>query len=255
MLQASNLIDLGNIRHGFFTREGGVSRSVFASLNCGYSSGDLPLRVEQNRALALARLGIAAGTLCTVRQVHGAEVVIARAPEPGRPRRRADALVSDRPGVTLAVLSADCAPVLLADREARVVGAAHAGWRGALGGVIEAAVQAMIGLGARRERIAAAVGPCIGQPSYEVGPDLRDPVIAEDPESAALFAPVAGTDRLLFDLKAYALRRLARAGIGNRHAMPDDTFADEARFFSARRTRKGGGERFGLLLSAIALGD
>jgi YfiH family protein len=255
MLQASNLADLGNIGHGFFTREGGVSRSVFASLNCGYSSGDEPLRVEQNRALALARLGVAAGSLCTVRQVHGTVVLVARAPQPGRPHRPADALVTDRPGVTLAVLSADCAPVLLADREARVIGAAHAGWRGALGGVIEAAVQAMVRLGARPERIAAAVGPCIAQPSYEVGPDLQGPVIAEDPGSVALFVPIAGTDRLLFDLKAYALRRLARAGIENRDAMPDDTFADEARFFSARRTRRGGGERFGLLLSAIALRD
>ncbi len=255
MLQASNLSDLGGIRHGFLTRAGGVSRGPFEALNCGYSSGDQPERVERNRALALARLGAPADSLCTVRQVHGAEVVVARAPEPGRPSRRADALVSDRPGVTLGVLSADCAPVLFADPEAGVIGAAHAGWRGALAGVIEATVRAMRQLGARPARIRAAVGPCIAKPSYEVGPDLQQAVLAEDPASAPFFTPVAGSDRLLFDLEAYVLRRLARAGIEHGQALGADTFADEGRFFSARRTRKAGGERFGLLLSAIALVD
>jgi YfiH family protein len=255
MLQSSNLGELGRVRHGFLTRAGGVSRGVFEALNCGYSTGDQADRVERNRALALARLGAPAGSLCTVRQVHGAEVVIARAPEPGRPTRRADALVSDRPGVTLGVLSADCAPVLFADAEAGVVGAAHAGWRGALAGVLEATLRVMIELGAHPARIRAAVGPCIGRASYEVGPDLREFVLVEDPASAALFETVAGTDRLLFDLEAYVLRRLARAGIQHRQALGADTFADRARFFSARRTRKAGGERFGLLLSAIALVD
>ena len=187
MLQASNLGALGAIRHGFFTREGGVSEDEFATLNCGYSGGDAPERVERNRALAMARLEVAAGSLCTVRQVHGAAVVIARAPQPGRPSEAADALVSDLPGVTLGVLSADCAPVLLADPAAGVIGAAHAGWRGALAGVIEATVRAMTGLGARPGRIHAAIGPCIAQTSYEVGPDLQDAVLAEDPHSAGLF--------------------------------------------------------------------
>ena len=153
------------------------------------------------------------------------------------------------------MLSADCAPVLLADPAAGVIGAAHAGWRGALAGVIEATVQAMTRLGARPERIHAAVGPCIAKPSYEVGPDLQQPVLVDDPASAVFFEPVAGSDRLLFDLEAYALHRLARAGVGHRCGLGADTFADEARFFSARRTRKAGGERFGLLLSAIALID
>ena len=255
MLRASNLSDLGRIHHGFLTRAGGVSRGEFAALNCGYSSGDAPELIEQNRALALALLGAPAGSLCTVRQVHGAEVVIAQAPEPGRPARRADALVSDRPGLTLGVLSADCAPVLLADPAAGVIGAAHAGWRGALAGVLEATVRAMTQLGAQPARIHAAIGPCIAQFSYEVGPDLQQPVLAEDPGSAGLFAPVAGSDRLHFDLAAYVRRRLARAGIEQCQALGADTFADEARFFSARRTRKAGGERFGLLLSAIALTD
>ena len=255
MLQAACLADLDRVRHGFFTRAGGVSRGEFASLNCGYSGGDDATLVERNRALALERLGAAPGSLCTVRQVHGAAVVVARAAQPGRPGRRADALVTDRPGLTLGVLSADCAPVLLADRTAGVIGATHAGWRGALFGVVEATVEAMIGLGARPQRIRAAVGPCIAQGSYEVGPDLHRPVVAEDPESAPLFLPVAGGDRLLFDLKAYVLRRLARAGVRERHALAEDTCADEACFFSARRTRRRGDERFGLMLSAITLLD
>jgi hypothetical protein len=255
MLQAANLAELDRVRHGFFTRAGGISEGDFAALNCGYSGGDDPLRVERNRALALAGLGAAPASLCTVRQVHGAAVVVARAAAPGRPTRRADALVTDRPGLTLGVLSADCAPVLLADRAAGVIGAAHAGWRGALGGVVEATVLAMAELGARPERIRAAVGPCIALASYEVGPDLQQPVVAEDPASAALFVPLPGGDRLLFDLEGYVLRRLARAGVAERDALAEDTFEDEARFFSARRTRRRGGERFGLMLSAIALAD
>jgi YfiH family protein len=255
MLQAASLGDLGRVRHGFLTRAGGVSRGVFETLNCGYSSGDQIDRVERNRALALERLGAPAGSLCTLRQVHGAEVVIARAPAPGRPNRRADALVSDRAGVTLGVLSADCAPVLFADPDAGVIGAAHAGWRGALAGVLEATVGTMAELGARPARIRAAIGPCIGRASYEVGPDLQGAVLAEDPTTAGLFHAVAGSDRLLFDLEAYVLRRLARVGIERCEALGADTFADQARFFSARRTRKAGGERFGLLLSAIALID
>jgi YfiH family protein len=165
----------------------------------------------------------------------------------------ADALVTDRSGVTLGVLCADCAPVLLADPEAGVIGAAHAGWRGALAGVIEATVRAMLDLGARPAGIRAAIGPCIAQPSYEVGPELLTRFADGDSAAAELFAPIPGSDRLLFDLKGYALLRLARAGIHNRAALPEDTHADEARFFSARRARQRGGDRFGLLLSAIAL--
>jgi len=253
MLQAANLAALERIRHGFFTRLGGVSQGEFESLNCGYSGGDEPELVERNRALALASLGAAPASLCTVRQVHGSTVAVAERAQPGRPSNRADALVTDRPGLTLGVLSADCAPVLLADRAAGVIGAVHAGWRGALAGALEATVQAMGRLGARPERICAAVGPCIAQASYEVGPDLQQPVVDEDPGSAALFLPVDGSDRLLFDLAGYVLRRLARAGVAERDALAEDTFADEARFFSARRTRRRGGARFGLLLSAIAL--
>ena len=192
-------------------------------------------------------------SLCTVRQVHGTKVVVAHAPQPRRPTLEADALVADRPGITLGALSADCAPVLLADVDAGVIGAAHAGWRGALAGVIEATVEAMAERGAVRERTVAVIGPCIAQAYYEVGPELLTRFTEEDPDSAALFEPVPGSDRLLFDLKAYVLRRLAAAGVEQRTALPHDTHADEARFFSARRSRQGGADRFGLLLSAIAL--
>jgi YfiH family protein len=253
MLTAPSLGALGRVRHGFFTRTGGVSEGEFASLNCGYSSGDDIRRVEANRTRALERLGLAPESLCTVRQVHGARAVVARAPQPRRPTLEADALVANRPGITLGVLSADCAPVLLADADAGVIGAAHAGWRGALAGVIEATVDAMAERGAVRERTVAVIGPCIAQSSYEVGPELLTRFTEHDPEGAALFRPVAGSDRLLFDLKAYVLRRLAAAGIEQRTALPDDTHADERRFFSARRSRQRGADRFGLLLSAIAL--
>jgi YfiH family protein len=255
MIHADNLAGLDGLRHAFFDRSGGVSEGVFASLNCGYSSGDDPERVAENRARALGRLDLAPEGLCTARQVHGAEVLVVRRAEPGRPAVAADALVTDRAGPTLGVLSADCAPVLLADPAARVIGAAHAGWRGALEGVIEAAVRAMVEVGARQERMSAAVGPCIGKASYQVGPELRAQFVAEDERSALLFEPADGSDRLLLDLKGYALLRLARSGIEECIALGHDTFADEARFFSARRTRLSGGERFGLLLSAIALVD
>ena len=255
MIQADNLTGLAGLRHGFFTRQGGVSEGVFGSLNCGFSGGDEIDRVIENRSRALARLDLPPDSLCTVRQVHGADVVVARTPNPGPPQTHADALVTDRLGVTLGVLCADCAPVLIADREARVIGCAHAGWRGALAGVIEATVDAMIDLGAKREWICAAVGPCIAQASYEVGPDFREQIVGEDAGTAALFEEVAGSDRPRFDLKAYALHRLARAGVLDRCALTEDTYAEKTRFFSARRTRQSGAERFGLLLSAIALAE
>lgn len=255
MIEAANLVGDGTIRHGFFSREGGVSDGLYASLNCGLASGDDPALVAENRARAMACLGVPASALCTVRQVHSARVLTARKLLSGHQPVEADALVSNRAGIAIGVVCADCAPVLIADRAAGVIGCAHAGWRGALAGVIEATVAAMSELGARPERMSAAVGPCIGQASYEVGPDLQAPFLAQDPAHAALFAPVAGSDRLLFDLKGYALRCLERAGVADRTALAEDTMADEERFFSARRTRRAGGERFGLLLSAISLGE
>lgn len=253
MLTAANLDDAQSIRHGFFTREGGVSEGALASLNCGYSGGDDPEIVAANRSRAMARMGMAPASLCAMKQVHGTAVHLARSAHPGPSAIEADALVTDQPGITIGVLSADCAPVLAADADAGVIGAAHAGWRGALAGVVEAMVLAMVDLGARPDRLAAAIGPCIAQPSYEVGPDMLAAFERDDPAGASLFEPIAGGDRFRFDLKAYVLTRLSRAGIENRRALPDDTLTDERRFFSARRSRNRGESSFGLLLSAIAL--
>ncbi|HET6522448.1 MAG TPA: peptidoglycan editing factor PgeF, partial [Geminicoccaceae bacterium] len=250
IVRSASLGALDGVRHAFFTRKGGVSEGIYASLNCGFSSGDHAERVRANRARAMERLGTPPGSLCTVRQVHGREVAVVRGPDAALAATEADALVTDRPGVTLGVLTADCAPVLLADPERGVIGAVHAGWRGALAGVIEAAVGVMLGLGARRESVRAAIGPCIAQGSYEVGPELRAAFVAEEPGSGALFAPVAGSDRLLFDLRGYALRRLARAGVADAAALPVDTYGDPSRWFSSRRARHRGDGRFGLLLSA-----
>ena len=251
-LQANGLV-LPSVGHGFFTRRGGVSRGAFAALNCGLSNGDDPDSVRTNRALAAEALGAAADGLVTCWQVHGAEAV--RVERPWRPadRPKADALVTDRPGIALGVLAADCGPVLLADPGAGVIGAAHAGWRGALSGVLEAAVAAMTVLGATPARITAALGPCIGQASYEVGPEFRSRFLAEDPASADRFALPAPNARPHFDLKGYVADRLARAGVGRIEVLSDDTYANPERFFSFRRTTHEGGGGFGVMLSAIVL--
>jgi hypothetical protein len=251
-LCAAGLDALPGLRHGFFTRLGGVSEGPFAGLNCGFASGDAPQRVAANRARAMAALGLAADALATVRQVHGIEVAVIEAVPPGPPTVRADGLVTARPGIALGVLGADCPPILLADPVAGVLGAAHAGWRGALSGIAEATVRAMVGLGAEPGRIRAAIGPAIGLASYEVGPDMQAAFAAADPGSEARFAPIPGGDRLRLDLKAYVAHRLARAGVAACEIRPEDTYAEPARFFSARRARQAGDGRFGLLLSAIA---
>jgi YfiH family protein len=253
MIQADDLAIHAGVRHAFLTRRGGVSDGPFRSLNCGWSGGDDPARVAENRTRALARIDMPGDSLCTARQVHGSSIHLARTASPGPPTIEADALVTDRPGITLGVLSADCAPVLLADPAAGVIGAVHAGWRGALAGVIEAAVASMVALGASPARMTAAVGPCIAQASYEVGPELGAAFVAEDPASARYFAPAVGSDRLHLDLEGYALHRLARSEVVGRVGLGLDTLADPEHFFSSRRTRKAGGTRFGLLLSVIAL--
>jgi len=245
-----------SLRHGFFTRRGGVSGGPFATLNCSLNGRDDRESVRTNRARAMDALGLPPTALLGLHQVHGAEVVTVAAPdawgEADRPQ--ADALVTDRPGIALGVVTADCAPVLFADAEAGVIGAAHAGWRGALLGVIEATIAAMERLGAVRTRIVAAIGPCIRQPSYEVGPDLRDAVLARDPADARFFAPGRREERWQFDLSGYCAARLAAAGIRAAETIPADTLADEARFFSHRRnTLAGGCGPIGHQLSAIAL--
>ncbi len=242
---------LSPVRHGFFTRIGGVSEGPYASLNCSNSTGDAPDALRENRRRVAEAMGVAPDRLLGITQVHGDAV--ATVAEPWRPGEgpRADAMVTDRPGLALGVITADCAPVLFADRARGIVGAAHAGWRGAAGGILEATVAAMRRLGA--EGIAAAVGPCIAQESYEVGPELRDAVVAagtvHDPDG--FFLP-GRDDRLLFDLPGYCTARLRACGVERVGSLGCDTRTDEARFFSHRRRTLSGGGPIGHQISVVA---
>jgi YfiH family protein len=240
--------------HGFFTRRGGVSSGPFASLNCSLSSQDDRASVMENRGRVADTIGVARGALLGCTQVHGIEVVAVTEPwQPGA-GPRADAMVTDRPGVGLGIITADCAPVLFADAEAGIAGAAHAGWRGAVAGVLEATVAAMLRLGARTERIVAAVGPCIGQESYEVAADLRDAVLARDALDARFFAAGARPLRWQFDLAGYCAARLSAAGLTAVTVTGVDTLAEEERFFSHRRRTLAGGGPIGHQISVIAIG-
>ncbi len=252
MLTADTLDHQPGVRHGFFSRQGGVSQGLFASLNCGLGSADTAEAVRENRSRALRQLDLAVESLLTCYQVHSPTAVTVTEPWPDSARPHADALVTDRRGLALGVVTADCAPLLFADATAGVVGAAHAGWKGALAGVVESTVAAMEALGARRGRIAAAVGPCIGWNSYEVGPEFPRPFLAQAAGNARFFKPGQG-DRLLFDLKAYVAWRLAEAGVGTLAVDPADTWADEQRFFSYRRSTQRREPDYGRLLSAITL--
>jgi YfiH family protein len=252
-IQASSLADLDGVQHCFFTRRGGVSAGLYSSLNCGYGSGDSPDNVRENRRRVARTFDLPETDLLTVHQIHSTEVLTVgreRWISPGAPK--ADALVTDRPGVALGVLAADCAPVLLADPQARVIGAAHAGWKGALGGVVEAAIAAMERLGARRERVAAAIGPCIGPASYEVGPEFPVPFLAQDEANGAFFRAAQRAGHFMFDLPGYLLRRIAATGVSV-SATGHDTLAGTDDFFSYRRNTLDGVRDYGRGLSAIAL--
>lgn len=241
------------VRHGFFTRRGGVSQGPYASLNANFSGGDDPAHVAANRARVAAELAVPPAALLGLKQVHGATVITVTEPWETGQGPDADALVTSRPGLALGVITADCGPVLFHDVAAGVIGAAHAGWRGAAGGVLEATVAAMTALGAAPDRIVAVVGPCIGLASYEVGPDLRDAVLPTLSDAAAYFRPGRPPDRFWFDLTGYCLARLREAGISQAHALGLDTFADEDRFFSHRRRTLRAGGPIGHQISAITL--
>jgi YfiH family protein len=241
------------IRHGFFTRQGGVSEGIFASLNCGYGSGDDAAHVSENRRRVMAALALPPERLATCYQVHSPTAVTVEAPWPQEARPRADAMVTRRRGVALGILTADCVPVLFADAEAEVIGAAHAGWRGALGGVLEATVRAMTALGAAPGRISAGIGPAIAQPSYEVGPEFPAPFLAEDAGNAAFFIAAPRTGHFLFDLPGYVARRLERLGLGGIAFTGGDTAAEPERFFSYRRSCHRREPGYGRELSAICL--
>ncbi|NBS44871.1 MAG: peptidoglycan editing factor PgeF, partial [Acetobacteraceae bacterium] len=224
-------LQLPGVAHGFFTRNGGVSTGAFASLNCSLSGKDDAAAVRENRTRAAAALGLSHGALCGLTQVHGKRVVVAEEGWPEDQRPEADGVVTRRAGLILGIITGDCAPVLFADRKAGVIGGAHAGWRGAVLGVLEETVFAMEGLGAARRDIVAVVGPCIHQPSYEVAADLRDAVLARDVTDARFFAEGKRADRWQFDLPGYCAARLGALGVAA-SILAHDTLADEARFFS-----------------------
>ncbi|SPJ25078.1 peptidoglycan editing factor PgeF [Palleronia abyssalis] len=238
------------VPHGFFTRRGGASSGVFAGLNCGTGSKDQGNVVRINRARATEAMDVAPEALFTVPQVHSARVVEVT---DTLPEGDADAMVTTRKGIALGILTADCMPVLLADSEAGVIGALHAGWRGARDGVIENTVAAMERLGARRDRIAAAIGPCISQANYEVGPELLEEFIMDDPEAPRFFAQGKG-DRLLFNLPGYGLHALRKAGVGAADWIGHCTYADEGRFYSYRRATHRREADYGRLISIIRSG-
>lgn len=242
---------LHGTRHGFLGRTGGVSTGLVAGLNVGLGSGDEPAATTENRRRAVAAVAPGA-ELVTVFQVHSPEVVVATSPWPDADRPHADALVTDRPGLVLGILTADCAPVLLADTEAGVIGAAHAGWKGAIAGVTDATVAAMESLGARRARIAAVVGPCIAQPSYEVDDGFRARFVAVDADNDRFF--IAGRPgHARFDLPGYVAHRLTTAGVGRVEALSLDTLELADRFYSFRRATLAGEPDYGCQISLIAL--
>lgn len=242
---------LAGTRHGFFTRRGGASSGIYAGLNCGPGSGDQASAVAVNRARVAEALGVPPARLLSLHQIHSAEVVVA-GPEGWTERPRADAAVTTVPGIALSVLTADCAPVLLRAREAGVIGAVHAGWRGALDGVIEATVAAMGRLGAEPAGIQAAIGPTISQRAYEVGPEFVERFLDEDREFGRFFSGGPG-DRALFNLPGFVLARLREAEVGEAEWIGACTHSDPERFYSYRRTTQTGQSDYGRLISAITL--
>ena len=251
MLQAPSLGSIGGVRHGFFTRLGGVSDGIYASLNCGPGSGDAEANVAQNRALVAELLEIEPNRLLTIYQKHGAEAVVADKPWKTPPE--ADAIVTSKPGLAIGILTADCAPVLFCDGEARVIGAAHAGWRGALSGIVEATVKEMAKLGAKPERIVAVIGPAISQEAYEVGTEFMEQFVAQEPDGSAFFVTDDGSGEPHFDLVRYVGERLSRAGVSTVADLGHCTYCEETRLFSYRRSKHHGEDDYGRQISAIVL--
>lgn len=252
MITVSALNDLPAVRHAFFSRVGGVSDGIYGSLNCGLGSRDDRQRVIINRGRAMEMIDQPPVALTTVHQAHTSQAVVVEGPRQGDPPV-ADAMVTNVPGVALGIVTADCAPILFADRQAGVVGAAHAGWRGALGGVVEATVAAMERLGAVRKDMTAVIGPCIGFRSYEVGPEFPAPFLVDE-GNLRFFEPSHRPGHHLFDLAGYVARRIAGTGVAV-HRTPCDTFREEQRFFSFRRATLRGEPDYGRQLSVIVLED
>jgi YfiH family protein len=241
------------IRHAFFTREGGVSTGIYASLNGGLGSSDDPSRVHENRRRMADRLGVSEAALVSLHQIHSAEAIVVERPWGPHDRPRADGMATSVPGIALAISTADCGPVLFADPQAGVVGACHAGWRGALGGVLEATLGAMEKLGAARESITAVLGPTISQAAYEVGAELVAGFRHADPGNERFFRPAARNGHAMFDLPGYIEARLTKAGVESVVDLGRCTYREEALFFSYRRTTHRSEPDYGRLISAIAL--
>jgi YfiH family protein len=254
-VRAELLENAGNsgIRHGFFTRVGGVSTGIYHGLNIGTGSSDDQNLVRENRRRVAAWMGVPAEALITAHQIHSPDAIVVRAPFPGE-RPKADAVVTDRPGIAVGASTADCGPVLFADARARVVGAAHAGWKGALTGVLESTIATMESLGAKRENIVAVLGPSISQKNYEVGPEFVARFVDADAGNARYFAPSGKAGHALFDLNLYTVDRLSRAGV-TAAQLGRCTYAEEDLFYSYRRTTHRGEADYGRQISAIVLED
>jgi YfiH family protein len=248
----SQALDAEAIRHGFFGRQGGVSSGIFASLNTGLGSADVPANVAENRKRCAEALGVAPENLLTLYQMHTPDVVTVKEPWIGA-GPRADAMVTRDHGIALGVLAADCMPFLFADAEAGVIASAHAGWRGALAGVLEATVAAMARLGARPDRICAAVGPCLRQPNFEVGMDLVREFTRRFPDAERFFSPGVSNEKRQFDLVSFGRWRLAESGVETLDDLDVCTLAEPQSYFSYRWNRRAGLEDYGRNLSAIAL--
>jgi len=241
------------VRHGFFGRQGGVSGGIYASLNCGFGSRDEVAAVAENRSRVRSAVAMPSAALITCYQVHGRDVATVTAPWTPDRSPRVDGMVTRQKNILLGILTADCAPVLFRDADAGVIGAAHAGWRGAHAGILEATVSAMVDIGAARSSVVAVIGPCIAQASYEVGPEFPQPFIDEDAANAKFFVAGKRTGRFMFDLGGYAAARLGRLGLGGVVRLEGDTCGDESRFFSYRRATLRGEPDYGREISVIGL--
>ncbi|MAN62405.1 MAG: polyphenol oxidase [Parvibaculum sp.] len=255
MIQSDALSAFPNITHGFFTREGGISSGIYEGRNCGLGSDDLRSKVIENRGRTADDLGVPRDHLLTVYQVHSPNVIVADKPWAADAAPEGDALVTATRGLALGILTADCTPILFADPEAGVIGAAHAGWKGAIGGVLEATIDAMTSLGAKPAQISCSVGPTISQANYEVGPEFQKQFVAEAPDNNIYFIPSARENHFQFDLSRFVADRLDRLGINSIDNINLCTYADATRFFSYRRTTHAGESDYGRQISSIALRD
>lgn len=252
-IEAQSLARSSRIRHGFFTRTGGVSGGLYAGLNCGPGSSDVPGNIAENRARVAHHLGGEHPDVSTLYQVHSGTAVVVDTPIPGDARPKADGIVTNTPGLVIGVLTADCAPVLFADPEAGVVGAAHAGWRGAVGGVLESTIAEMEKLGARRNRIIAAIGPAINQVSYEVGPDFEAALLESCADNEKFLSRRGPNERAHFDLPAFVEMRLEKSGVGEVERRSLCTYQNESLFFSFRRSQHRSEGDYGRQISAIVV--